>query len=89
MLWATFLVRLVYLLSDRNECCVYDRYYSIAKYNFVCSRQVQQAHSTEFNKLRRHTIKNGKHSKNMPQIVNRTEFTEIAVINFFYIYFHP
>ena len=50
---------------------------------------VQQAHSTEFNKLRRHTIKNGKHSKNMPQIVNRTEFTEIAVINFFYIYFHP
>ena len=55
----------------------------------LCSRQVQQAHSTEFNKLRRHTIKNGKHSKNMPQIVNRTEFTEIAVINFFYIYFHP
>ena len=39
---------------------------------------VQQAHSTEFNKLRRHTIKNGKHSKNMPQIVNRTEFTEMC-----------
>ena len=63
--------------------------YMIGTIPLLNSRQVQQAHSTEFNKLRRHTIKNGKHSKNMPQIVNRTEFTEIAVINFFYIYFHP
>ena len=39
LFWATFLVRLVYLLSDRNECCVYDRYYSIAKYNFVAGTQ--------------------------------------------------
>ena len=39
LLGHTFLVRLVYLLSDRNECCVYDRYYSIAKYNFVAGTQ--------------------------------------------------